>query len=419
LADDQLERDSYLFARYTEHYDEVVAIKLNDGYVGVIYNENQENPRADKKLEEGKGWVNILARCYQQTVDLFIDGVLVASHHFSRDKQIMDTAYGHVFIGADKESNKNGQINQYFHGAMDEVRYYTRGLTDQEILCISQKKSVCPRGAYYAKPYNTQGCNRESEEIVSYEECEKAINELLQDSVLGNSLNGGTEFNRNIEDRQANGAIDTPTKCSYRESDSQLIWNPHPTGRGHTSLAPICRRTPKGADLKTVGCLPKCLENGEWSVELPTCEKDWCNPIFGEWGCCTNRKTEMGQDYWQEFHDQEGQAKCPIGYGDCNHDKECVTTKSGVEGVCSQQRDLDNVDLCIVDMDPCLNEEGLAYALCCAQIAVGVEYNPETHSSHLGRLFFGSSVLILGALTGYYMCSKQKGEEHRYLLEDI
>merc|ERR1712224_1128184 len=40
LADDQLERDSYLFARYNDQYDEVVAIKLNDGYVGVIYNEN-------------------------------------------------------------------------------------------------------------------------------------------------------------------------------------------------------------------------------------------------------------------------------------------------------------------------------------------------------------------------------------------
>jgi len=333
----------------------------------------------------------------------------------------MDTEDGHIYIGADRESSRN--VNQQYHGLIDDVRYYNRGLTDQEILCLAQKKTSCPRGKYYAKPYNTQGCNRASEEIKDEAECEDAIKELLQDSVLGNSLNGGTRFGRAIQDKQLHGAVDTPTKCSYRESDAQMIWNPNPTGRAHTSLAPICRRSPRSDmddndEFNTVGCLPKCLENGEWSVALPTCEKDWCNPVHKEWGCCQHRDGTdgMDQEYWLNHHGLRN-AKCPIGYGDCNHDREC--TKEGkYEGVCSQNRDLDNIDLCIIDMDPCIEETGVAYVLCCAQLAVGAEYHPETNNHIASRLFFGGAIAVLGVLTGYYFCTRQKGEEHRYLLED-
>merc|ERR1712113_330107 len=210
-------------------------------------------------------------------------------------------------------------------------------------------------------------------------------------------------------------AIDTPTKCSYREEDSQVMFNPNPTGRAHTSLAPICRRTPKGAELKKVGCLPKCLENGKWSVELPTCERDWCNPIFKEWGCCEHRTGEMNLDYWKDHHNQKTN-KCPIGYGDCNNDLECYR-ENGVHGVCSQRRDLDNVDLCIIDMDPCINEFGVANALCCAMEAVGVSYHETSSHAVAKRLFFGGSILALGTLVGYYLTRSKKGEEHRYLLE--
>jgi hypothetical protein len=417
MADDQLERDSYLFARYTDEFKEVVTIKLNNGIVGVIYNGNREDPRAQKQLKVG-GWINILARCTQQTIDLFVDGVLVGSHHFPREEAIMDTAFGHVFIGADRESDRAGTVNQYFHGSIDEVRYYTRGLTDQEIVCIAQKKAVCPRGHFYAKPYNTQGCNRESEEIATYQDCVDAVTELLQDSVLGNSLNGGTRFNKRIEDKQSKAATDTPTKCSYREEDSQLMWNPNPTGRAHTSLAPICRRTPTGDDLKTVGCLPKCLENGMWSVELPTCEKDWCNPIFEEWRCCEHREEEMERDYWLNHHNQRN-PKCPIGYGDCNNDDEC-TKENGVRGLCSQRRDLDNVDLCIIDVDPCdcYDLIGATGAMCRVWTAVGGDFETATNTHIASRMFMGGMLLALGTFTGLYLCRGQKGEEHRYLLEE-
>jgi len=70
-------------------------------------------------------------------------------------------------------------------------------------------------------------------------------------------------------------------------------------------------------------------------------------------------------------------------------------------------------------MDPCIDEDGLAYALCCAQVAVGMEYTPKSNSHIASRLFVAGAVAALGVLTGYYFCTRQKGEEHRYLLEDL
>merc|ERR1711879_192038 len=114
----------------------------------------------------------------------------------------------------------------------------------KKLLAYAAGKLSCGKAKYYAKPYNTQGCNRESEEIMSADECREAINELLQDSILGNSLNGGKRFGRTIKDEQKESSYDNvPSKCSYREVDAQIIFNPNANGRAHTSLAPICNKT--------------------------------------------------------------------------------------------------------------------------------------------------------------------------------
>jgi hypothetical protein len=164
---------------------------------------------------------------------------------------------------------------------------------------------------------------------MSFHECRQAINELLQDNILGNSLNGGKRFGRTIRDDQKEASYDNvPSKCSYREEDAQIIFNPLANGRAHTSLAPICRTNPSGEDRQTLGCLPKCLENGEWSQQLATCEKDWCHPIFEEWHCCDNRAKYryegdlvddvnykvkfLEMDYYVAYHDLD-EAQCPVG----------------------------------------------------------------------------------------------------------
>jgi len=331
------------------------------------------------------------------------------------DDRIYETAAGSLYIGADREGA--GTTNGHFHGVLDEVRYYTRGLKDEEIQCLSQGKLTCSKSKFYAKPYNTQGCNRASEEIQSAEECRSAINELLRDSVLGNSLNGGKRFGTNIEDEQKEATYDNvPSRCSYREEDAQIIYNPNANGRAHTSLAPICRTNPTGKELKELGCLPKCLSNGKWSVEAPTCEKDWCHPIFQEWSCCENRKKEKSQKYWLEHHKQE-KPLCPVNYGDCDHDDDC-SKENGLRGLCSQRRDLDNIDVCIVDLDPCGETKGATGPLCVVMTAVGMDYHAHAQSGLAHNLFLGGSILTLGGLVGYYLFKEKKGEEHRALLEE-
>ena len=52
-----------------------------------------------------------------------------------------------------------------------------------------------------------------------------------------------------------------------------------------------------------------------------------------------------------------------------DNDDEC----SG-EGLCSQQRDLDNIDVCITDLDPCGGVKGATGTMCVVMTAVGVDY---------------------------------------------
>jgi hypothetical protein len=193
----------------------------------------------------------------------------------------------------------------------------------------------------------------------------------------------------------------------YRESDGQILFNENSLGLAHTSLAPIC---------KVSKCVPQCLENGKWTMALPTCEKDWCNPVHKEWSCCQERQAEMGQDYWLKHHGQTT-GRCPIGYGDCNHDIDCVA-ENGVDVVCAQKRDVDNIDLCIVDADPCITEEGVANAMCCVFEAVGVSYHDKSSSGVAKRTFLAGSFLALGTILGYYLTRKTKTEEHMWLLEE-
>jgi len=334
--------------------------------------------------------------------------------------------------GVDHEQ-ADGHPNNFLDGDMDEVRWYTRGLSDQEVQCLAAGKTNCPRGVYYAKPYNTDGCNRESEEIESVEACERAIDELLTDGMLGNSLNGGERYGKVIVDKHVNAPYDTPTRCSYRETDAQMVWNPNPTGRGHTSLAPICYQIPEDSDeFEEIGCLPKCLENGEWSTALPTCEKDWCNPIFEEWHCCKNRAEEeyngnddedrnqgvpfLGMDYYVKYHDLRD-LKCPLGYGDCDRDSECHFKNTAGDTVCSQKRDLDNIDVCIEDIDPC--SEMYATGIACRVLtAVGVDYKSTVEDGSVTSMLVGGSFLIFGALLGYHFCKRSKGGDYQPLLEE-
>merc|ERR1719499_1523061 len=365
----------------------------------------------DSELPRGR-WFSVTVRSDGEKLQIWIDGVMKKS--VDETARIADTAQGHIYIGADRESS--GQINGFFDGMLDEVRYYTRGISDEEIACIAAGKLTCSASKYYAKPYNTQGCNRESEEITSPEECQAAITQLLQDSVLGNSLNGGNRFGRTINDEQKEASYDdVPAKCSYREEDAQIIFNPDANGRAHTSLAPICRSNPSGDDLQTLGCLPKCLNNGQWSVALPTCEKDWCNPIFEEWSCCEKRVAEKSRPYYLNHHKQTTPA-CPIGYGDCDNDTDCLR-EGDVYGVCSQQRDLDNIDVCITDLDPCGGVKGATGTMCVVMTAVGMDYHSSAKAGH-SNLFLGAAVLALGSFAGYSMMKSKKGDEHRALLEE-
>jgi len=188
----------------------------------------------------------------------------------------------------------------------------------------------------------------------------------------------------------------------------------------------------------TVGCLPKCLENGEWSQTLPTCEKDWCNPIWEEWHCCDNRakyeykgdvqdnnygKKFLEMDYYVEFHDLTSK-RCPVGYGDCDSDDDCHVDPRGNTAVCSQQRDLNNIDVCIVDVDPCTcdelfgNEKYYTGIGCVVLEAVGVDYKKHVHGKGTS-IFIGGSFVLLGALVGYHFCSSRKIDgEYKALLEE-
>jgi len=385
-----------------------------------LFINDRADPRDGDEFTKGV-WHHVLVRHSGQKIDLIVDGVTKDS--ISNSDGIMDTSDGKIYVGVDDEIKASN--NNFLQGSVAEVRWYTRGLSDTEVGCLAAGKTDCPRGVYYAKPYNTNGCNRMSEEIESLEDCEIAIKELLGDGILGNSLNGGERFGKVIVDIDPLAPYETPTRCSYREEDAQLVWNPNPTGRGHTSLAPICNRTPRGADRLTVGCLPKCLENGQWSTALPTCEKDWCNPIFEEWHCCKNRaeyqwegdadnvnygRAYLEMDYWVKYHDVEGY--CPLGYGDCDHDDECDSQ------ICAQKRDLDNIDVCIEDIDPC-NENYATGIACVVLEAVGVDYKEAVKTGSATSMFVGGSIMILGAVLGYYYCKNRKANnEYQALLEE-
>merc|ERR1712113_538158 len=199
------------------------------------------------------------------------------------------------------------------------------------------------------------------------------------------------------------------------------------------SLAPICYQIPEDRkEFETIGCLPKCLENGEWSTALPTCEKDWCNPIFEEWHCCKNRADEvyggedennvnqgvafLEMDYYVEYHDLRD-AKCPLGYGDCDRDSECHHKRYSGDTVCSQQRDLNKIDVCIEDIDPCDDTYASGVA-CMVLTAVGVDYKATVKDGSAASMFVGGSFMIMGVLLGYHFCKKRKGGDYQPLLEE-
>ena len=127
--------DGYLFARYTEDYREIVTISLKNGYLGVIYNNKAPIVIDSGKLPVGV-WTCIIVRMDGEKLQIFVDGVMKISE--VEDDRIADTRRGHVYIGADRESSKT--INNHFDGELDEVRYYTRGLTDEEVMCLTKGK---------------------------------------------------------------------------------------------------------------------------------------------------------------------------------------------------------------------------------------------------------------------------------------
>jgi len=117
-------------------------------------------------------------------------------------------------------------------------------------------------------------------------------------------------------------------------------------------------------------------------------------------------------------HHNQKTNKCPIGYGDCDDDTDCVREDPKVRGLCSQRRDLDNIDVCITDIDPCGGVKGATGTLCVVMTAVGVDFHAHQESGLANNLFLGGSILVLGSLAGYYMMRSKKGDEHRALLEE-
>merc|ERR1712176_1169050 len=136
---------------------------------------------------------------------------------------------------------------------------------------------------------------------------------------------------------------------------------------------------------------------------------------FEEWSCCKNRIDEKSQTYYLNYHGQTTPA-CPIGYGDCDDDEDCLREGS-VYGLCSQQRDLDNIDVCITDLDPCGGVKGATGTMCVVMTAVGMNYHASAETGH-HNVFLGGAILIFGSLAGYYMMSSKKGDDHRALLEE-
>jgi hypothetical protein len=172
-------------------------------------------------------------------------------------------------------------------------------------------------------------------------------------------------------------------------------------------------------------------------MALPTCEKDWCNPIFEEWHCCENRAKYnyegdvkdqnyglkfLEMDYYKEYHNLNSK-RCPVGYGDCDRDDECHDSPRGKEAFCSQRRDLDNIDVCIEDVDPCgdiFGDDKFSTGIGCVVLeAVGVDYQKHVQGASGTSMFIGSSFIILGALVGYHFCARRKIDgEYKALLEE-
>jgi hypothetical protein len=83
---------------------------------------------------------------------------------------------------------------------------------------------------------------------------------------------------------------------------------------------------------------------------------------------------------------------------------------------------LDNIDVCIEDVDPCgaiFGDAKYSTGIGCVVLeAVGVDY--EKHVSGSGfSIFIGGSFVVLGALVGYYVSSRRKVQgEYKALLEE-
>merc|ERR1712072_21538 len=118
INEDCQEEDAFLFTRYNEDRDEVVAIKLDNMFVEVTYNDRKAHPSSTDKLKQGQ-WHSVITRLLDGKVDLWIDGVLVA--HDDRDDEIMDTDRGAVYIGVDAEDSDPSNYNNYLDGSILEV----------------------------------------------------------------------------------------------------------------------------------------------------------------------------------------------------------------------------------------------------------------------------------------------------------
>ena len=72
-------------------------------------------------------------------------------------------------------------------------------------------------------------------------------------------------------------------------------------------------------------------------------------------------------------------------------DDDC-SKENGLRGLCGQQRDLDNIDVCITDLDPCGGVKGATGTLCVVMTAVGVDYHANVNCNIFHK-YIGNSII--------------------------
>ncbi len=78
-------------------------------------------------------WAHAVLRRSGSAVEMFLDGMLVST--FTR-AQTLNFSTCPLFLGTDADSGCSGNLGNYFHGQMDDVRVYDRALSNEEVIVL-------------------------------------------------------------------------------------------------------------------------------------------------------------------------------------------------------------------------------------------------------------------------------------------